>query len=298
MDLRQLRQLVVLSEAGSFHRAAELLHIAQPPLSVSIRKLEQELGCELFVRHSKGVTPTPACEAVLVEARSALAHADRVRGVARAAAQGLSGSLRIGFVGSAVYTLLPRLVPAFRRSYEAVDLVFTESTSTEILGGLDQRTLDVGLIRYPVLTTARRELLPLEQHPFVLAVPAGHALAKRQRVRLAALRDEPFIAHSAQSVPNLHAIFLMLCQEAGFVPVIAQEAIQVQTLLTLVESGLGIALVPASAARYAGSRVRFIPLGQREQRIETGIALVQQEDSNGPLVRHFTRIARELAARR
>lgn len=291
MDLRQLRQFVVLAETGNFHRAAELLHMAQPPLSVSVRKLEEEFGCALFVRHSKGVALTSSGQAALTDARKAIAHAEQVRSVAQAVAQGTGGKLRIGFVGSATYTLLPKLVPLFHRAYPNVDLVFTESTSMEVLRRLDEGTLDVGLVRYPILEVVRRVVLPLERQPFVVAMLATHPLANRKRVSLKVLRDEAFIAHSLQQVPNLHAIFIMMCQGAGFVPRVAQEAIQVQTIVSLVESGLGIALVPASAARFSSKQVRFVPLASQGQSVETGIALVYQEESNAPLVRHFMQIA-------
>lgn len=297
MDLRQLRQFVVLSESGSFHRAAAALHIAQPPLSVSIRKLEQDLGCALFVRHARGVTLTPAGQAVLAEARGVLMHADRVRSEARAAADGAIGKLRIGFVGSAVYTLLPRLVPPFRKAYARVDLVFSESTSTEILKRLEDRSLDVGLIRYPLLDPVPYEVAPLEQHRFVVALPAEHRFARRKRLSLAVLRDEAFIVHSAQSVPNLHSVFKMMCLAARFTPTVAQEATQVHTILALVESGLGVALVPASARHCAGAGVRFVPLGPGEQSIDTGIAMAWHKEHASPVVRNFVRIAREMAPR-
>ncbi|MES3000889.1 MAG: LysR substrate-binding domain-containing protein [Pseudomonadota bacterium] len=286
-----MRQFIALCEAGSFHRAAETLHMAQPPLSVSMRKLEEELGCVLVVRHSKGITPTAPGELALAEARKVLAHVEQLAVVTGDARSGIRGSLRIGFVGSATYTLLPSLLPRFRREFPDVDLALEESTTINILAGLNERTLDIGLVRYPVLQRVRQHLTILETHPFAVAVPASGTLANRRRISLSSLHRQSFIAHSASAAPNLRAVFNMLCQEAGFVPDIVQEAVQVQTILSLVESGLGIALVPASAARFANDAVRFVELTPRSQSIETGIAMASQQDTSGALVRNFVRVA-------
>ena len=142
MNLRQLRQFVTLAETGNFHRTAELLHMAQPPLSVSVRKLEEELGSRLFERHSTGVRLTAEGQAMLPEAHLALFHAERCRQAVADAREGLGGLLRLGIIGSATYALLPELIPSVRARYPQIELELSEATSTEILDGLLARRFD------------------------------------------------------------------------------------------------------------------------------------------------------------
>ncbi|WP_454727352.1 MULTISPECIES: LysR family transcriptional regulator [Cupriavidus] len=295
MDLRQLQQFVALAETGNFHRAAERLHMAQPPLSISIRKLEDALGTPLFVRTSRGVRLTQAGEAALHDARRALFHAGQARAAALAAAHGERGALRVGFVGSATYALLPRLIPAFRAAHPGIELILHESTSASILERLERHQLDAGLVRFPILNAGGYVLMPLETDEFVAAVPADSPFAQHDAIALKALAAEPFIMHPRADVPNLQAIAMLLCQQAGFVPRVTQEAVQVQTIISLVESGLGVALVPSVAARYVNRRVRFLRLSSPRPAARIGIALATPADSDDRQVQRLTAVAWETA---
>ncbi|CAG9179408.1 LysR family transcriptional regulator [Cupriavidus respiraculi] len=294
MDLRQLQQFVMLAETGNFHRAAERLHMAQPPLSISIRKLEAELGTPLFERTSRGVRLTQAGQAALQDARRALFHAAQARAAVAAAAQGERGALRIGFIGSATYALLPKLIPAFRAAYPGIELVLNESTTASILDRLEKRQLDAGLVRFPVLGSGDFVLTPLENDVFVAAVPADSPHARAgDTIALHDLAQEPFIMHPATEVPNQRAVAMMLCQQAGFVPRVAQQAVQVQTIVSLVESGLGVALVPGVTARHTNSRVRFLALSSPRPLPRIGIALATRTDAEDPHVARLLRVARD-----
>lgn len=295
MDLRQLQQFVVLAETGNFHRAAERLHMAQPPLSISIRKLEESLGTPLFVRTTRGVRLTQAGEAALNDARRALFHAEQARAAAQSAALGERGALRIGFVGSATYALLPRLIPAFRGEHPGIELILHESTSASILDRIERGQLDAGLVRFPILSSGPFQLLPLESDTFLAAVPADSRFAAQDSIALKALADDPFIMHPGADVPNLRAVAMLLCQQAGFVPRIAQEAVQVQTIVSLVESGLGVALVPGVAARYTNRRVRFLRLSSPRPAARIGIALATQQHTDDRHVQRFVAAAQRVA---
>lgn len=293
MDLRQLQQFVMLAETGNFHRAAERLHMAQPPLSISIRKLEAELGSALFERTSRGVRLTQAGQAALQDARRALFHAGQARAAVAAAAQGERGALRIGFIGSATYALLPKLIPAFRAAHPGIELVLNESTTASILDRLEKRQLDAGLVRFPVLSSGDFVLTPLENDVFVAAVPADSPHGRgRRAIALRELAQEPFIMHPVADVPNQLAVAMMLCQQAGFMPRVAQQAVQVQTIVSLVESGLGVALVPGVTARHTNSRVRFLTLSSPRPMARIGIALATRTDAEDPHVARLLRVAR------
>ena len=295
MDTRQLRHFVALAETLNYHRAAERLHISQPPLSASIRRLEEELGVRLFERTRRGTHLTAAGLAALEDARRALFHTEQFGRIAAATARGEAGTLRIGFIGSATYALMPQVMPAFRSRYPDVELVLSESTTSRLLEQVEQGDIDAGLLRFPVVRASNARISPIERDVFVAALPADHPLLHRPRLQLSDLADEPFVLYGAQAVPGLHAMALLACQQAGFVPRVQQEAVQVQTVVSLVESGLGVALVPSVAMRHANRAVAFRRLHGPGSRTEIGIALVWRPDSETPSARRFRETVEGLA---
>lgn len=275
MNLRQLQQFVTLIETSNFHRAAEILHMAQPPLSVSIRRLEDELGGKLFTRTPGGVVPTPLAHTLLPDARAALFHAQQCKVKAQEALIGLGGLLRIGFIGTATYQLLPRLIPELRSQFPKVEMELVEMTSLEILEGLRARQLELGFLRFPVLDSLGLTMTPLERDDFVLAVPAHSALARApgQRLALSDAAGENFILYPQQRVPSLRAMADLRCQMSGFTPHVAQEAMQVHTILSLVASGIGVALVAGVARQHAMPGVVCLELSDTPEQFCVGLAV-------------------------
>ena len=288
MNLRQLRQFVTLAETGNFHRAAEMLHMAQPPLSVSIRKLEEEMGEALFERRSTGVFLTTVGEAMLADARLTLFHAEQCRQAVMDARQGQGGLLRMGIIGSATYALLPELIPSLRERFPKIELELTEATSSEILDGLVSRRFDVGFVRYPVLHPAPFELLPMDRDDFVLAVSERSPLAAQEAIALSEAAHEPFIMYPRDKVPSLSALALMRCQLSGFTPRVAQEAMQVQTIMSLVASGLGVGLVAGVARLVMPRGVKCLALTDTPPGFHVGIALARLQGNTSRLVERFT----------
>lgn len=290
-----MRQALVLSEALNFHRAAERLCMAQPPLSTAIRKLEEELGVTLFDRQPSGLTVTPVGELVLRQMRSTLSYADEIRRAAREGEAGARGKLRVGFVGSSVYSLMPRLIRAFRERYPAVELAIEESTTVDLLRAVEEHTLDAALVRFPVLGKSGAEVTLLQSDPLELAVSADSPLAERESIALSELGDTPFIVYSQARVPTMHALMMFAFHEAGIQPPVAQEAVQVPSILALVESGLGVALVPATTRRRAGDGIRHIPLTGLPARVDFGLALATLPDAANATTRNFVALAKEQA---
>lgn len=291
MDLRRIRHFVVLAETLNFRRAAERLHMAQPPLSVSIQKLEAELGTKLFVRETTGVSLTPSGRAVLVEARKLLFHGSQLAETARSAIDGTGGTLRIGFVGTTTWGMLQRLVPAFRTGYPGVELVLREATSVAIVQQLEDHTLDIGLVRTPLLLSTTASVVPLEDDTFVAALPRGHALAAKGPLKLAELANETFVMYASGGAAGLHSAAMLACQEAGFLPKVSQQAVQVQTLLALVESGLGVGLVPSVMQRYASDRIVYRPLLDVAPGAAIGLALLYMAQTESPAAARFRQLA-------
>lgn len=288
MRLRQLQQFVTLAETGNFHRAAEQLHMAQPPLSVSIRKLEQDLGCPLFERTGTGVVLTLAGQAMLADARLALCHAQRCREAVQQVHAGDGGTLRLGIVGSATYALLPRLIPALRERYPKITLELSEGTTAEILAALVSRRFDAGLVRYPVLEPEGFHLLALDRDQFVLAVPSHSPLARRPRIALREAAQAPFIMYPSVEVPGLRSLAMQRCQYSGFVPHVAQEARQVQTILSLVATGLGVALVAGVARRVMPPGVTCLTLTDNPGGFHIGLALARLSGVENRLLQRLT----------
>ena len=288
MNLRQLRQFVTLAETGNFHRAAEMLHMAQPPLSVSIRKLEEEMGEALFERRSTGVFLTTVGEAMLADARLTLFHAEQCRQAVMDARQGQGGLLRMGIIGSATNALLPELIPSLRERFPKIELELTEATSSEILDGLVSRRFDVGFVRYPVLHPAPFELLPMDRDDFVLAVSEHSPLAAHDAIALSDAARQPFIMYPQDKVPGLSTLALMRCQLSGFTPRVAQEAMQVQTIMSLVASGLGVGLVAGVARLVMPRGVKCLALTDNPPGFHVGIALARLQGNTSRLVERFT----------
>jgi DNA-binding transcriptional LysR family regulator len=268
--------------------------MAQPPLSTSIRKLEEELCVLLFERLPTGLKLTPAGECVLREARRALFFADEVRRAAREGESGEEGVLRVGFTGSAVFVLMPRLIREFRAAWPRVELTIEESTSSELLRRLEAHTLDVAVVASPVLEPTSARMTPLREGRMMLAVGTDSALAARSEVALAELADEPFISHSRLLAPSMYALMVEAFRQAGVRPRIVQEASQVQTILRLVESGMGVGLVPNFMARFVGDGIRLLPVSDVPAQLRLGLALAVLPDTSTPTARNFMALARQL----
>ncbi|ULR90508.1 LysR family transcriptional regulator [Comamonas sediminis] len=273
MDLRQLRHFVTLAHTLNYRQAAEQLHMSQPPLSQSIRKLEDDLGVQLFERDRRGTVLSGAGRAALESAKLALYHARQVQAVSQATASGELGRLHIGFIGSATFSLIPKLVQAFRAAYPAIDLVLTESTTREICAQVASGDFDAGLLRYPVTQATELSITPVEPDRLIAALPAGNPLQIKDRLQLIDLADQPFVNYRPSEVPGLHALVVLACQNAGFMPQIKQHAVQAQTLVSLVGAGLGVALVPAVVAKAATPGVVFRELTDTQHLPQIGIAL-------------------------
>ncbi len=296
MDLRRIRHFVTLAETLNFRMAAERLHMSQPPLSVSIQKLEAELGTKLFTRGSGGVALTPSGRAALAEARRLLFHNDQFVDLASQASHGTGGTLEVGFVGSCTFGLLQKLVPRFRIEYPGVDLILKEATSTAILQQIENDELDIGLVRTPLLDSTQVRLVMLETEEFVAAIPRGNPLAARHELQLAELSHEAFVMYTRNYAAGLHSAAMLACQHAGFIPRVAQEATQVQTVLAMVESGLGVALVPSIMQRFASEKMVYRKLLKLPQAASIGMALAYRPEMESAAAQRFRQLAeREFA---
>jgi DNA-binding transcriptional LysR family regulator len=293
MDFRHLRQFVTLAETLNFRKAAEKLHMSQPPLSVSIRKLETELGVDLFQRGKDGVQLTKNGEAALEQAKRALFFADEFVHTARATSNGERGVLRIGFVGSSTRSILPAILSMFRQYYPGVQLVLRESRSTQIVEALEDGTLDIGIVRIPVPASGYLKMQTLQTERLTLAIPHNHRFAARSAIRMADLIDEDFIFYT-EDAPGLRMAALHACEAHGFTPRIAQEAVQVATVMSLVDAGLGIALLPSANSGIPSDRMICKAVVDFPDSASIGISVAWCQENETATIRNFYRLAKEV----
>lgn len=279
MELRHLRYFLAVAQTRHFGRAAALLHIAQPPLSVQIRDLERELGVPLFQRGPRGVTLTEAGVALVPYAESVLASARQAAAVARDAAAGRGGRLVLGFIPTLAYTLLPHLLPSFRAAFPRVAVSLREVPVADKEDALLSGRVDVALYRpparHPEIDSAQ-----IGEERMILALPAGHRLARQRRVAPAALHGETLVMYTpGLGERGLYGTVAAWLRAQG-VPVQAPEiAGTIPTALGMVLSGAGLAIVPESAACLRLSGVLFRPFVEPQARVPLAVCW-RQGDGN------------------
>lgn len=257
IELRQFRQFIAVAEELNFRRAALRLHMAQPPLTAAIKKIEAELGTPLIERTNRVARLTEAGRVFLEEARRAVAQADRALSAAKRAGAGVTGTLRVNFVPSVAHYLLPRILRAFREKYPGIELNLGEATTAQQVAALNEDRADIGFVMPPLHQAEGLSIDVLVRDQLVVALPEGHRLAKRRTLTLTHLADEPWILFPARQGPGLYGRVLAACAKAGFVPRAAQETMQMDTIASFVAGGIGVALVPASLATLGRRGVIF-----------------------------------------
>jgi DNA-binding transcriptional LysR family regulator len=270
-DTRQLRYFVEVAERLHFGRAAAALHISQPPLSRAIRGLEELLGARLLARSKRRVELTPEGARFYDEAKRLLGQLERASREVGAMAAGESGRLRLGFVSLADYGVLPSLLKGFKAARPGVSLALREMLSPEQAAALAAGELDFGLLLPPV--AGELEHVVVQSEKFVAALPSRHNLARRgRRLAMRDLAGEPFVMVPREIAPGLYDIVAGLAARAGFSLRVAQEAIQMQTVVSLVSSGLGVAIVPASIANLGRRGVVYCEIADAHPRLDLWLA--------------------------
>ena len=280
-ELSQLRCFVAVAEELHFGRAAERLHMTQPPLSRQIRLLEHQVGTELFERSSRSVRLTAAGRSFLPDAARILRLADEAAATARRVAAGAAGSLAIGFTASVGYGVLPSLVSAVRAASSGVRLTLKEMVSGAQLEALDARQIDVGFLRPPV---EHGELVaqPCTREALVLALPAAAAQQWPARPALADCAGKPLLMYSPYEARYFHQLVSGLLERAGVLPDIVEYVSQIHSMLALVRAGIGVALIPAAAAMLRFEGVVYRPV-RTTPASPVELLFVHRNDNDNPV---------------
>ena len=295
MELRHLRYFIAVAEELHFGRAAARLHIAQPPLSQQIRRLETELQAPLFYRTRRHVELTDAGRVLLGEAKAIVAQAEQAVGITQRASRGEIGQLFVGCALWADFIGGPKIIRTFAQRYPHVAVELRDLSSPEQVSALEAGHIHVGILRPPVQSPALMAERLLSEK-LAVAFPRGHQFKHYERVPWRALANQPYILFSRRKAPAFEAVVARACHEAGVTLKVKYELEHPQTILAIVEAGLGISLVPASSAMLKRPGIAYRRLRPAGPTLETLIAW--RRGAEQPLVQAFIRVAREVARSR
>jgi DNA-binding transcriptional LysR family regulator len=295
VELRHLRYFIAVAEELHFGRAADRLHISQPPLSHQIQDLERELGVELLRRNRRRVALTEAGRLFLDEARHVIGDAEHAVEIAQKAARGEVGRLSIGFGTAPESWILKSVLSVFLVRYPDVRIELHSLYTQEQVEALGRGQIQVA---FPLLPIPRRGLVveSIGVQPLVVALPAGHRLAAQNRIALTELRKEPFVLVSRDVGHSFYDLIFSVCSEAGFTPNVAHEASHALTVLGLVAAGLGVSLQPGAVGSSRPEGVVFRSLTPRAPMVEIGMAY--RRDDSSPTLAAFLEVVREVARQR
>jgi DNA-binding transcriptional LysR family regulator len=289
LELRHLRYFIAVAEELNFSRAAQRMHMAQPPLSAAIRQLERDLGVDLFVRTTREVKLTDAGRAFLQGARRTLADADRAAEDAKRAAAGELGHLRIAYSWSTRFQTLPALGRAFRAGHPDVELLAQEMWNARMPAAFANGSIDIAVSLCPEIA-AELELAPIRKERLVALLPAAHPLAREDAIPLSALADEDFILFPREIAPRLHDAFISIYRRAGFEPRVRNESFHTGWDLGVLADIPAAALAPQTVAGGLPEGIVAVALREPTDSLET--CLVWRSDDSSPAVAAFGDIAR------
>jgi DNA-binding transcriptional LysR family regulator len=293
VELRHLRYFIAVAEELNFSRAAERMHMAQPPLSAAIRQLERDLGLELFARTTREVKLTEAGHAFLAGARRTLADAERAAEDAKRAAAGELGHLRLAYSWSTRFETLPALGRAFRAEQPDVEVLAQEMWNARMPAAFASGTIDVGLSLCPELA-AEFELAPVRKERMVALLPATHRLADEEAIPLSALADEEFVVFPREIAPRLHDAFMAIYRGAGFEPRVRNESFHTGWDLGVLAEIPAAAIAPQTVSGGLPDGIVAVALSEPTDSLET--SLVWRADDPSPAVVAFVEVARSAIA--
>jgi DNA-binding transcriptional LysR family regulator len=261
MELRHLRYFLAVAEERHFTRAATRLGISQPPLSQQIRHLEQDLGVTLFRRLPQGVVLTAAGERFVEDAQAILRQVEQSVGNARRAARGELGTIRIGFTSSASFhPFVTGAIRDYRGRFPDIAVELVEETTSRLLDRLVAQTVDTAFIRPSPGECGPLRAMKLFDETMLVVLPSSHRLAGQQAVRLADLAGENFILYPRRNGRAMYDAIVTACQASGFSPRVGQEAPQMASTVTLVATGIGVSIVPASMGQVRAPGISYRPI--------------------------------------
>ena len=288
VELRHLRYFIAVAEELNFSRAAQRMHMAQPPLSAAIRQLERDLGVDLFVRTTREVKLTDAGHAFLAGARRTLADAERAAEDAKRAAAGELGQLRIAYSWSTRFETLPALGRAFRTTHPDVELLAQEMWNARMPAAFANGSIDVALSLCPEIA-AELQLAPIRKERLVALLPDAHPLAREEAIPLSALADDEFIVFPREIAPRLHDAFMSIYRRAGFEPRVRNESFHTGWDLGVLTDIPAVATAPQTVAGGLPDGIVAVAVSEPTDALET--CVVWRADDSSATVAAFVAVA-------
>jgi DNA-binding transcriptional LysR family regulator len=294
MELRHLRYFVAVAEELHFTRAAERLGIKQPPLSLQIRHLEQEIGTSLFRRLKRGVELTEAGILLLDEARGLLAQVEKTKTAVQSHARGVAGRIHLGFAGvTYIHQQVIGIIRAYRLRYPGVVISPEQSNTARLIASLRSGEIDVAFVRPPIIDTEGLSIEPLVDEPMVIVLPESHSRAGDRSMPLAALASDTIILFPRSIGPGLHDSIIASCHQAGLSPTLGEEASQTVSIVYMVAAGFGVSIVPQSLEQLHAEGVAYLQIeGDAPRAI---VSLAYRRGDRSTVVRNFVALARRTA---
>jgi DNA-binding transcriptional LysR family regulator len=284
MNLRQLRYFLAVADELHFGRAAQKLHMAQPPLSAQIKQLEADLAVLLFERSKRQVRLTAAGKVLQKEAQQVLERLALAQQKTQQAGRGDLGQVTISFVSSAMYSVLPPWLKQFRQQYPLIELTLQEATGIRQIEGLLSHQLDIGFVRPPV-SHPRIASQTVWREPLLVALPEGHALSNQENVSISELANEGFILILRPLATDMYDKIISFCAQASFSPKVVQTAAQLQTVLGLVAAQIGVAILPAAAQKLKREGVCYRPFAELTPTVE--LMMIWRKAENSIILKNF-----------
>lgn len=292
MELRQLRYFVAVATELNFSRAAERMHISQPPLSQQIKQLEEELGVQLLMRTSRTVELTEAGRLFLTEACETLERAKRAMDTARRAAAGDIGTVSIATLSTADVVVFPRVIPACMRRYPGVQLSFSSMSEVDMAAAIEEGRIDVGFATVPVILRGDCVAETIHRERAVAALPVTHRLAARAAIALEELSDDDWVLPDPRRTPSSHYLVVSMCSSKGFTPRAIQHCDNMQFMLSLIAAGIAVAVLPERVRQMPRDRVVVVPVRDSEPSVELGVIYSPRRMTK--VVRSFIELAHEV----
>jgi DNA-binding transcriptional LysR family regulator len=292
VEFRHIRSFLSVAETLHFGRSARLLNLSQPALSLQVKALEEELGVQLLSRNRQGTVLTEAGQAFREDAAAALEKLEFAKRKAQWASAGKLGHIRIGFISTAGFEIVPNLMRRFRKSYPDIEFSIRNILTGTQLEMIGDGLLDVGFLRLPIENRKEIEVTMVHREPFVAILPSWHSLSAKKEIRLRELKGNPFVMYAREYAPGFHDLLTGILSDAGVVPKVVQTAGEMPTLISLVDAGVGVSIVPASVAKRIISKVVVCSITDRVPESEIGLAFARQ--NTAPVVRRFCDFARTL----
>jgi DNA-binding transcriptional LysR family regulator len=284
MELRSIRYFVAVAEELSFTKAAERLHIAQPPLSQQIKHLEEEVGTLLFERTKHSVMLTEAGRNFLAMAYKILQDAETAVLSAREAGRGEIGHLAIAFVASVAYKRLPMIIHSFKRKYPRVEMELCDLTTVEQEQAFNEGRIDVGFLRPPI-SSKNLDNAVIFRESFVVALPSDHPLAKLESIPISSLAEENITAISHKLARGLFAQTYSIFDRAGIKPRIQQEVSQLSIAIAFASAGLGMAILPSSIEALHHENITYRPIQGFDE--QTDVMVAWKHNDTSVITRNF-----------